>query len=129
MPRPGRNANSPEVIVIWWRDIPCQVNAQLGREREQVVLGAKFQRAVDRAKRKAKITTAHEDVAHWRRVSRPCSDDLAAEAAAEAKRLTKDYTIDRLGKLAFRGGYEIDSPLLAESTADSTDTANEGQQP
>ena len=112
MPRPGRNANSPEIVVIWWRDIPCQVNGQLGRERQQVVLGAKFQRAVDRAKRKAGITTANEDVAQWRRISRPCGADLVAEAAAEAKQISKDYTIDRLGKLAFRGGFEIDSPLI-----------------
>ena len=106
MARPSRGASSPEIVVIWWRDIPCQVNAQLGRERQQVLLGDKFQRAVDRAKRKAGITTAHEDVSQWRRVSRPCSDDLAVEAAAEAKALAKLYTIDRLGKLAFRGGFE-----------------------
>ncbi|NCZ90600.1 MAG: hypothetical protein EBY93_06675 [Actinobacteria bacterium] len=39
------------VVIIKWRDIPAQVNAQMGRERHQVVLSAKFQRAIDRAER------------------------------------------------------------------------------
>ena len=123
MARLSRGAGTPEVVVIWWRDIPCQVNAQLGRERQQVLLGDKFQRAVDRAKRKAGITTAHEDVSQWRRVSRPCDDDLAAEAAAEAKALTKQYTIDRLGKLAFRGGFEADGPTETAFKAAAAEAA------
>ena len=56
MPRGGA-----EVVTIMWRDIPAQVNGQRGRERHQVALSAKFQRAIDRAKRKAGIVTADED--------------------------------------------------------------------
>ena len=63
MPRGGA-----EVVTIMWRDIPAQVNGQRGRERHQVALSAKFQRAIDRAKRKAGIVTADEDVSQWRRV-------------------------------------------------------------
>ena len=48
-----RRSGAGEVVVILWRDIPAQVNGQLGRERHQVLLSPKFQRAVDRAKRKA----------------------------------------------------------------------------
>ena len=51
----------------------------------------KFQRAIDRAKRKAKIHTAQEDVAQWRRESRPLDGDVAAAAQAEADRLEADY--------------------------------------
>ncbi len=82
MARTGRG--SRELIVIYWRDIPAQVNAQEGRDRHQVVLGGKFQRAIDRAKRKAKIYTADEEVAQWRRESRPITGDLASEAQAAA---------------------------------------------
>ena len=35
MPRRGGS----EVVVILWRDIPAQVNAQIGRERHQVHVG------------------------------------------------------------------------------------------
>jgi Virulence factor len=94
------------VVVIYWRDIPAQVNAQLDRDRHQVLLPAQFQRAIDRAKRKAKIYTAQEDVAQWRRESRPCGDDLAAEAAAEAARLVEAYPTARLGAIAFAGGRD-----------------------
>jgi Virulence factor len=95
-----------EVVVIMWRDIPAQVNGQSGRERHQVPLDAKFQRAIDRAKRKARIVTAHEDVAQWRRMSAPCDGDPATAAAEMAKRLDADYSEERLGKLAFNGGVE-----------------------
>ncbi len=92
--------------MIYWRDIPAQVNAQRGRDRHQVLLPSPFQRAIDRAKRKAHIHTAQEDVAQWRRVSRPCSDDLAGEAEREAERLSREYPTERLGTIAFAGGFE-----------------------
>ena len=103
-----RRSAAGEVVVILWRDIPAQVNGQLGRERHQVLLSEKFQRAVDRAKRKAKIHTAEEDVAQWRRESRPAEGDLAAAAQAEADRLEAEYPPERLGTLAFAGGWERD---------------------
>jgi hypothetical protein len=101
MPRATR-----DVVVIMWRDIPAQVNGQDGRERHQVLLSDKFQRAIDRAKRKAKIVTAHEDVAQWRRISLPFDGDVRQAAQSEADRLEADYSQERLGKLAFAGGWE-----------------------
>ena len=66
---PRRERGGSEVVTIYWRDIPAQVNGQNGRERHQVLLSSKFQRAVDRAKRKAGIYTAEEDIAQWHRTS------------------------------------------------------------
>ncbi|SRR6266508_1447278 len=102
MPRPSRN----EVVVIMWRDIPAQVNGQSGRDRHQVALAPRFQRAIDRAKRKARIVTAHEDVAQWRRVSTPCTGDVAAAADAAARQLEREYTERRLGAISYNGGFE-----------------------
>ena len=99
---------SNEVIVIMWRDIPAQVNAQAGRERKQVQLSDKFQRAIDRAKRKAHIYTADEDIAQWRRISLPLVGDLTEAAQREADRLDGEYSRERLGRLAFAGGFEAD---------------------
>ena len=95
-----------EVVVIMWRDIPAQVNGQAGRRRHQVPLDPKFQRAIDRAKRKAHIVTAQEDVAQWRRVSTPCDGDPAAAAQETAGQLDAEYSEERLGKIAFNGGVE-----------------------
>ena len=107
---------SNEVVVIMWRDMPAQVNAQAGRERKQVQLSDKFQRAVDRAKRKAHIYTADEDIAQWRRISLPLVGDLAEAAQREADRLDGEYSRERLGRLAFAGGYEADVDNSAIST-------------
>ena len=106
MPRAGRS--NRELVVIYWRDIPAQVNAQEGRDRHQVVLAGKFQRAIDRAKRKAKIYTADEEVAQWRRESRAITGDLAEEAQAAADAIEREYRSDRLGLLAYFGGWEAD---------------------
>ena len=97
-----------EVVTIYWRDIPAQVNGQAGRERHQVLLSAKFQRAVDRAKRKAHVYTAEEDIAQWRRVSSPCEGDVAAEAERIAAELEATYTREYLGRLAYAGGFVAD---------------------
>ena len=95
-----------EVVVIMWRDLPAQVNGQNGRQRYQVPLADKFQKAIDRARRKARIVTAQDDVAQWRRVSTPCDGDPAAAAAALAAKLDDEYSERRLGRIAYDGGIE-----------------------
>ena len=119
--RRGRGNESAQIIVISWRNIPAQVNAQKGRDRSQVILPAKFQRAIDRAKRKAHIYTAQEDIAQWNRVSRPCTDDLAMEAAAEAGRIEVQYSINHLGRLGFLGGWEPENKPADEVLDESVD--------
>ena len=103
-----RGGGAPSVVTIYWRDIPAQVNGQSGRDRHQVVLPAKFQRAIDRAKRKANLYPAEEDIAQWHRVTVPCEGDPAAAADAEAARLEREYTREFLGKLAYAGGFTAD---------------------
>jgi hypothetical protein len=102
-----RDSRGTEVVTIYWRDIPAQVNGQSGRDRHQVLLSSKFQRAVDRAKRKAGIYTAEEDIAQWRRTSEPCENHVFA-AEAQAAALEAEYTKEYLGKLAYAGGHVAD---------------------
>ncbi|MEJ7719544.1 MAG: virulence factor [Ilumatobacteraceae bacterium] len=80
-----------ELVVILWRDIPAQVNVHVGRERRQRLLAERFQRAIDRAKRKAKIQTAQDEVAQWRRESRPLDGDAEAAVTDAVARLEADY--------------------------------------
>lgn len=128
-----RASSQPMVVTIYWRDIPAQVNGQAGRDRHQVMLSAKFQRAVDRAKRKAGIYTAEEDIAQWRRTSAASDGDVAAAAAAEADRIENEYSREYLGRLAYAGGFDADiddttidrAELLAlEELDDDTDTGD-----
>jgi hypothetical protein len=95
-----------QLVVISWRDIPAQVNAQAGRRRHQVVLDERFQLAIDRAAILAGKTTAQDYVEEWRRVSTPCGDDLEGAASAEAERLDAAYPPERLDRLAGNGGLE-----------------------
>jgi hypothetical protein len=100
--------NGAVIVIIKWRDIPAQVNAQFGRERYQLVLSAKFQRALDRAKRKAHIYTAEEDVAQWSRESLPLEGTMEDAAKAMVERLEAQYSREHLGRLAYAGGWEKD---------------------
>lgn len=95
-----------ELVVIWWRDLPAQVNAQRGRERFQLLLPDRFQRAIDRARRKGRVDTADEEVRQWRRDACPLVGDPEPAARAEAERLEAEYPQDRLGRIAVRGGWE-----------------------
>jgi hypothetical protein len=132
---PRRATGGPEVVTIYWRDIPAQVNGQNGRDRHQVLLSSKFQRAVDRAKRKAGIYTAEEDIAQWRRSSEPCAEgDHVAAAEARAAALEAEYTREHLGKLAYGGGFVADmtdddvdrDALLALEELDDADDTDGG---
>lgn len=122
----ARRSTQAEIVTIYWRDIPAQVNGQEGRVRHQVLLSEKFQRAIDRAKSKARIRTATDDVAQWRRTSTPCDGDVAAAAEALAAVIEKRYTADRLGRLAFAGGFDAELDVPGRSTAsDPHPTPNE----
>jgi hypothetical protein len=98
----ARRSGIRERIVIYWRDIPRR-SAQEGRDRHQVVLGGKFQRAVDRLARPGS-TPADEEVAHGA-ASRLISGELAAGAAAADA--TNWNTTASTGLLAYYGGWVL----------------------
>ena len=77
---------APKLVTIYWRDIPAQVTAQNGRNRERALLGARFQHAIDRAATVAGLTSTDEYVAEWRRVTAACGADMPAAVAAESAR-------------------------------------------
>ncbi len=111
----GRGRDANDVVVILWRDIPAQVNGQRGRERRQILLPDKFQRAIDRAKRKAGIYTAHEDIAQWTRVTSAVEGDAFDAAERRAEELDAQYSTAYLGRLAYAGG--LISSLASDPTA------------
>ena len=97
------------LVTIFWRDIPAQVNAQSGRTRRQVVLDRRFQVAIDKAAMVAGLHDVHGYVQQWRRVARPCGDDLAMEAATAASVLESAYPRTRLQRIVLAGGIDPDS--------------------
>ena len=93
-----------ELTVIWWRAIPAQVVAKSGRTTGRVQLSSRFQEAIDMAATRVGLIGTDDYLAEWHRESRPCGDDLDAEAAAEAGRLEQTYTDELLDTLVRGGG-------------------------
>jgi hypothetical protein len=69
-----------------------------------VQLSDRFQRAIDAAAMKAGLVGSDEYLEEWRRETRPCGDDLEAEAAAETARLEAAYPRQVLLALVRAGG-------------------------
>ncbi|GIU98001.1 MAG: hypothetical protein KatS3mg013_1804 [Actinomycetota bacterium] len=95
-----------ELTVICWRDIPAQVVVRAGREKVSMQLTDRFQEAIDLAASRAGLIGTDEYLAEWRRRTRPCGEDLRAEAEAEVARLEAEFDEARLLALARAGGTE-----------------------
>ena len=93
-----------EITTIRWRDIPAQVVARRGRESAKRELSPRFQVAIDRAAMYAGLFGTDEYLSEWVRDSRPCGEDLEAEATTEAARLEAEFTPEVLNELAGNGG-------------------------
>lgn len=110
MPPRRERLAGPALTVISWRDIPAQVIARDGDRTEKVELHRRFIVAIDRAAVVAGLSAASDYIGQWRRTSRPCGPDLAAEVAAEAARIDAATTREVLGALVAAGGLAQEEP-------------------
>jgi hypothetical protein len=113
------------LTVISWRDIPAQVIVKRGREAAKVQLSQRFQEAVDRAAMRAGKGSSDAYLADWQRSApRPCGDDLAAEAAAEAARLEARFSAEDLERLIRAKGLDASrSPQDPAAAAPDSESA------
>ena len=95
-----------QLVTIFWRDIPSQVNAQEGRKRHKIELADRFQQAIDRAAMIAGLAGSDDYLNEWRRETRSCSADLEAEATAEVAKLEAAFPNEVLAEFATNGGRE-----------------------
>jgi cvfA/B/C family virulence factor len=93
-----------ELTVIMWRDIPAQVMTQSGRARSRIQLSDRFQEAIDTAATRIGLIGTDEYMNEWHKETRPCGDDLEAEAKTEAERLELEYPDAVLDELSKSGG-------------------------
>ncbi len=97
----------PDLIILYWRDIPSQVIAKAGRKTAKRELSERFIKAIDAAAMRAGASASDAYLADWRRgAPTPCGDDLEAEASAAAARLEAEYDTARLAALAAMAGRE-----------------------
>ena len=101
-----KETQMPDVTIIYWRDMPAQVMVGRGRKATKIQLPERFEQAIDRAAMKSGAAGTDEYLAGMRRGEPYVLDgDDAAVASAEAARLDRDYTADRLRELIDNDGW------------------------
>lgn len=89
----------PELIKIYWRDIPSQVTAKAGRKTAKIMLPARFQEAIDRAAMRAGKGSSDAYMEDWRRVRSACETDLQAAAQSAVDEILSAFPDDYLEAL------------------------------
>lgn len=99
----------PELITIYWRDIPAQVMAKKGRQRVRHKLSDRFAEAIDRAAMRAKKIDADAYLDDWRRVSKRSDGDMEVLVEARAATLEAEYDDARLDAIIRNKGLAPDA--------------------
>jgi len=96
----------PDVVVVFWRDIPAQVIVGKGRRGSKRQLEERFEQAIDRAAMKVNAKDADAYLAEWRKAA-PYSMEGEPDAIveAEALRLEAEYDDDCLKALISKDGW------------------------
>ncbi|MFW2383957.1 MAG: virulence factor [Acidimicrobiales bacterium] len=100
-----RRRTGPELVIIYWRDIPTHVNGVDGRTKHQFPLKPRFEQAVDRAAMREGLSEASAYIGEVRRESRPAGEDPRAEAEALAAALDAKFTLETLNIYVANGGF------------------------
>lgn len=58
-----------EYLVVYWKDIPCSVEARQGDTSVRVPLSAKFQHLVDHVAMQQGLTSDNDYLSHWTKQS------------------------------------------------------------
>ena len=106
----------PELIRIYWRDIPSQITAKAGRKSAKVMLADRFQHAIDRAAMRAGKGGSDAYLEDWKRVREPCGDDLEAAAREAAAALEAEFDDERLERIVKARGLVVDTAVDAPRT-------------
>ena len=95
----------PQVIVVYWRDIPAQVIVGKGRGGAKVQLSERFEQAIDRCAMQVGARDTDAYLAEWRRgAPYVVPGDPAEVASAEAARIEAEIDAVRLKRLVENGG-------------------------
>jgi cvfA/B/C family virulence factor len=97
----------PELTIVYWRDIPAQVIARVGRNTAKAELAKRFLEAIDSAAMRAGASDSDAYLADWRRGEpAQCGDDLDAAVAEAVREIELAYDGDRLKQLIESGGRD-----------------------
>jgi len=96
----------PDVVIVYWRDMPAQVIVGKGRKASKVPLPERFEQAIDRAAMKSGAAESDAYLEGFRKADPVAMEGDAAElAAAEAARIDAEFDQERLKTLINKDGY------------------------
>lgn len=96
----------PNLVVVYWRDIPAQVIVGKGRRASKVQLPERFEQAIDRAAMKTGAAGDDAYLAEWRKSDiQEVEGDAEEVAKREAARLEAEYTQEKIKALIANDGW------------------------
>lgn len=97
----------PNVITVYWRDIPAQVIVGKGRRAAKIQLPERFEQAIDRCAMKVGAKDGDAYLAEWRKVGPTSVDGESDQAVAEAEatRLEAEFDLERIKTLIANDGW------------------------
>jgi len=103
----SRDTAQGKLTIMYWRDIPAQVIAKVGRTNARRELSQRFQEAIDNAAMECGAHGSDDYLEGWRKSApEQCGSDLDAAADAAVTRIERDYDDDRLARLTVSEGYD-----------------------
>ncbi len=96
----------PDVVYVYWRDIPAQVIVGRGRKAAKQQLSERFEQAIDRCAMRVGARDSDAYLAEWRKVGQASPEgEPVAIAAEHAARLEMEFDGDRLKELITNDGW------------------------
>jgi len=96
----------PQLIVVYWRDIPAQVIVRQGRKAAKRPLPERFEQAIDRCAMKVGAKDDDAYLSEWRKAEPEAREGDPEEIAeAEARRIDTDFDTAALRRLIDNDGW------------------------
>lgn len=93
--------------IIYWRDIPSQVKAKIGRKRLSKPLSDRFMQIIDAAAMQSGDTDTDDYLAQWRTSEwQPIEGDANVFLDGVVAQIEAEYSGQRLSHLVKSGGWE-----------------------
>ena len=97
----------PNLIIVYWRDIPAQIIVGKGRKASKIQLSERFEQAIDRCAMKIDAKDSDSYMAEWKK-SEPLeimgySEDIAK---SHAEKIEKEYDDNTLKLLIANNGWQ-----------------------
>ena len=95
-----------KLISIYWRDIPAQVVARVGRKNIKKELHPRFAKAIDRAAMRAGRGSSDAYLEDWKRHSEMVEGDPEELVATRVAKLESQFDDEYLESVVKAGGLE-----------------------